>query len=1135
MDGTSPLGARVAAPVTVALALCLALAYQASQSGRAPGAPAPVGAQAPPSLAQGYRLAATWDGRTGQGAPGSVLFPAGVDSTDDAVFVVDRANHRLQRFSPDGAFLSAWSQRGSGPRDLLEPRDVAVDGAVAYVTDRGNGRVLGFDATGNVVSTWVVDDLEAPWGIAARDGVVVVTDPDRQVAVVLRHGVVETRISGLREPLGVSIGPDERVYVADRASSEIRIFGLDGAPRGALRTNLAPLDVAVDVLGDLYVQSAGAVLWYPAGSPASRQALYYDGLQGVAVHRRHGVLATVARNDARATTAFHGLVRYRWQPSDGLPQAEWRLRGFPPGRMERPHAVHVGPSGRVWVLDAWPRLQAFDADGRPAALLVPETTTGIVPVDMVEAPSGELLVGESLRLLRVASGGAVVQSLRLGEGTTNYWLTALAWLDALPGVAVLDAAHGMIRPYEGTRALTSGVAWPLAPDMPWQLFWDVAVHPSDGNRVVAVNRTAGELWVFAAGRRVGTWPVEGTPARVAMGPDASVYALSTDGLVRKLTADGTLLAMWDAGAFSAGSSEVVDLAVDAAGRVYTVDRAAAAVHVWERDPEASPEPPLVRPGACRLRADKRARPSALRLGETVTVELQVGGECPSAKPRADIVLAIDRSGSMNAQDQITDTRRAAIAFIDAIDMSRDRVAVVAFNNHAELVQPLTANRDLAVRAVAALEAVGGTDIAAALRLATAELYGANSRPDTQAVIILLTDGRDREPDGALDASAAAQARGARVFTIGFGDVDPMLMVLSASNPEDYFYTPDTGRLTGIYLDIARRITAAVLARELIIVDQLPTNMRYVDGSARPAADYDAGRRTLTWRLADVPFAGATVTFQLEPTQLGRHPTNVRAEAEFVDGLGDPGRLVFPVPEVEVLSLEPTATSTSTPFPTPSPPPTRTPMPAEPLYLPIALRQRCYDEAVHADVAIVMDASSSMELPAADGGPTKLAVAVAAARAFVELLDLPNDQAALVRFDNEALLAQPLTGDREALLRALDQLAPGRGTRIDLGLELALGELSGERHAEGNNRVIVLLTDGRNTGADDSVVLERAQEAKAAGVLIYSIGLGDDVDAALLAQVSSGKGYAFLAPTASELEAIYREIAYTIACANLTWP
>jgi Ca-activated chloride channel homolog len=154
---------------------------------------------------------------------------------------------------------------------------------------------------------------------------------------------------------------------------------------------------------------------------------------------------------------------------------------------------------------------------------------------------------------------------------------------------------------------------------------------------------------------------------------------------------------------------------------------------------------------------------------------------------------------------------------------------------------------------------------------------------------------------------------------------------------------------------------------------------------------------------------------------------------------------------------------------------------------------------------------------------------------VEQLQLPDDRAALVSFNDQAALEQELTGDKALLLGKLDALRTQTGTRIDLGLDVATRELTGPRAVPANNRVIVLLTDGRPTGVENAAVVAAADAAKAAGIRLYTIGLGNDLDADLLRQIATSPRGFFSAPSAADLAGIYGAIAYTIQCVNLTWP
>ena len=182
----------------------------------------------------------------------------------------------------------------------------------------------------------------------------------------------------------------------------------------------------------------------------------------------------------------------------------------------------------------------------------------------------------------------------------------------------------------------------------------------------------------------------------------------------------------------------------------------------------------------------------------------------------------------------------------------------------------------------------------------------------------------------------------------------------------------------------------------------------------------------------------------------------------------------------------------------------------------------------------MDTSNSMLEPGQEGG-TKLQAAVGAARVFLEQLQMPDDRAALISFNTEANVVAPLSGDRAALLAALDGLVTGAGTRIDRGLSVALDELNREPPQTERNRVVVMLTDGRTADVSNEDILATAQTVKDAGILVFTIGLGADVDHVLLAGIATRPEWYYAATDAGALAGIYRQIAYELPCANIDWP
>src|SRR3972149_2566124 len=60
---------------------------------------------------------------------------------EGAVYVADSGNHRIQKFTPDGTFITEFGNYGSDPGEFHFPMDLAVssDGKV-YVVDTFNNR-----------------------------------------------------------------------------------------------------------------------------------------------------------------------------------------------------------------------------------------------------------------------------------------------------------------------------------------------------------------------------------------------------------------------------------------------------------------------------------------------------------------------------------------------------------------------------------------------------------------------------------------------------------------------------------------------------------------------------------------------------------------------------------------------------------------------------------------------------------------------------------------------------------------------------------------------------------------------------------------------------------------------------------
>src|SRR5947208_5814163 len=170
--------------------------------------------------------------------------------------------------------------------------------------------------------------------------------------------------------------------------------------------------------------------------------------------------------------------------------------------------------------------------------------------------------------------------------------------------------------------------------------------------------------------------------------------------------------------------------------------------------------------------------------------------------------------------------------------------------------------------------------------------------------------------------------------------------------------------------------------------------------------------------------------------------------------------------------------------------------------------------VEGTVILAFDVSGSMA--ADDLKPTRMEAAKAAARAFVQRQPR-TVQIGVVAFSDSGFSVQAPTNDQEAILAAIDRLAPARGTSLANGILASLNTIAA---ADGRQTprlysnltptptptptpvpkgtyapaVIVLLTDGENTAPPNP--LAAAQVAADRGVRIDTVGIGSAAGATL---------------------------------------
>jgi len=1162
--------ARTSRLVLAALAASCALpaaaiAAAGAQGGRVDVADGSGGGWARPAVraasravaAVGYLPAGTWTSQPR--APYAALaWPAGsapgglgVDLATGRVAAIDASERAVRVYAVDGA-LETVVAIGD---DIGAPHDVAwlPDGGLA-ISDPAGDRIVVFDAAGERRAEW---PASRPRGLVlVRGELYAVAAGDGRVQVFDLAGRARRAIdlpAELIDPDGAAFAGD--VPGADPPMAQLEVADPTRGQLVAVRDGSAR---SLRVVGGQRGLRAAAgwsdgAAAYRVGAVAGR-GLVVLGSDGAEV----GALPFADARDVAVDA--EGRVWASLEP-EGLVVVPDLRRALdhatdPFGRLIGPRRVAVGDL--AWLIDGAPRVQGWDRAGWPAidvALRAGETPSlpgpgvlsaeeAVPPVD-VAAEGGAAFVlwrGGAVRRLN-GKGGFDARWQPAGDPT---WPVAL---DAAGGrVAVYDLAGDAVTLLDG--ALRHVATWPAATGSGGVV--DIALADE---RVYLVDR---RTWTLAIrgldGALLANRRLEGRPERVAAAAGGGVLVLTGSGWVHAYDADGALVGGWPVTG-PGGAERPADLAVDGDGRLYVAD-AAGQVVLFDPDPEALPVAPGVSPpGSCAAVAHKSAQPSVIRLGETVRVQLVVDGACPPEGEAAEIVLVMDRSGSM-AGPKMAAAREAAMRFALRFEGGGTRLGLVSFATDAVRDLALTSDRHAVARGIAGLLAGGSTNLVAAMREAREALREGAGPPGARRVVVLLSDGRHQatsEPLGALDGIVAMlRAEGVTVFTIGLGDdVDRSVLARMASDPSHFYPSPSEGDLAAIYDQIAGRIAEHPLFDAVEVMDVVPPNMAFVPGSGEPAEpSWDPSSRTLRWRLGRVLEPGFRLSYTLLPLEGGTWPTNELALVDGVDGRGLASRLAFPVPWIRVVAptptpsptptATPTPTRTPTPSPTVTPKPTRTPTPRPtrtpsptatrtatpvpvPLYLPVVRSEVCH--AVRGvDVVLVVDTSSSMRAPTRPGGMTKLAAAITAAGAFVDRLG-PDDRVALAAFDDAARLLARLGedgGDHSAARAALMALAVREGTRIDAGLTMARAALA-EADAD-RPRAVVLLTDGRPTRSRASLVLVAAERLKATGALLFAIGLGSDADPALLRLAATSPGYYFFAPGTEALDAAYAEVA-----------
>jgi DNA-binding beta-propeller fold protein YncE len=189
------------------------------------------------------------------------------------------------------------------------------------------------------VSDVAVDSQDRVFLLTRSEPRVIVYGPDGRFIRSWGEGTFSAR------PHGITIGPDDAVYIVDEGNHSVRRYNTDGGLESEIGPSGRGSDTGVDhSLADLHERI----------ETITRAAGPYNKPTKLAV----------APNGDLYVTDGYGNARVHHFDAGGNLLRSWGEPGTGPGQFHLPHSVVVAPDGRVLVADREnERIQVFDPEG----------------------------------------------------------------------------------------------------------------------------------------------------------------------------------------------------------------------------------------------------------------------------------------------------------------------------------------------------------------------------------------------------------------------------------------------------------------------------------------------------------------------------------------------------------------------------------------------------------------------------------------------------------------------------------------------------------------------------------------------------------------------------------------------------
>jgi tripartite motif-containing protein 71 len=523
------------------------------------------------------------------------------------VWVDDKDNGRVEKFTASGTYLASYGTKGSGNSQFSSAWGIAINTTTGnvYVSDTGNNRIEELNSSGGFVRTFGTlgtgnGQLKAPAGLTidGKGNVWVVDEGNSRVEEFSETGTYSNQFgtvgSGngqLKAPFDIAIVEGD-LYVVDTGNNRIEEFspsgtylsqfGGTGSAGGQFN---GPMGIGVNATnGELVISDPGnnrVEMFTPAGKYLTQFGHYATSGEGFAGPTGVAVSAT---GEIYVADQYNARITHWQLPGAGGTRlvygSQFGSKGSGNGQFNLPIAPAVDGNGNVWVTDFYNnRVQKFSASGQFIAAYGSYGTGN----GQFKEP-GALDINQSTGNVYISDYG----NNRIEElSSTGAFVRAFGSLGSGSGQLVADKRNNRIEEFSSTGTFIA--TYDSLGTGNGQFKEPVDLTFSGGNVYVVDSGNNRVQELSTSGAYIGQFGTEGANS----GQFKSAEAIAADATgnldvidagnsrIEEFAANGTFLATFGSSGTGEGQlNRPIGLAINAAGDVYVADAGNNRVVMW---------------------------------------------------------------------------------------------------------------------------------------------------------------------------------------------------------------------------------------------------------------------------------------------------------------------------------------------------------------------------------------------------------------------------------------------------------------------------------------------------------------------------------------------------------------------------